>query len=233
VRPKPAGRSALKGPNAPEAGRTRGVSRRTRVLIGAGRANPSPSLLRPPTRSVAVRRWPTGRVSIAPYAGQGHLTRRRTLVAGARYHPRNDLELSGTWQNADRTSLWRSPKNTPGYFSKPDGSWSRRNVSWRAWVPPKVRFLNGNGSERSFPDHPHGCFGVVDFLVAMTQYLTPVSGPTCLWMGHRGSTPEHEATATLCEVENQRVSAICRIRCCGVSWKWTCISAGMWSWFPA
>jgi 2-keto-4-pentenoate hydratase/2-oxohepta-3-ene-1,7-dioic acid hydratase in catechol pathway len=92
-----------------------------------------------------------------------HLTRETALSAVLGYTIGNDVS-ERTWQKSDRT-LWRA-KNTDTF--KPMGPWIETNVKLDDLVT-RVRL---NGKELiAFPTN-HMVFGVVDFLVSMTRYLT-------------------------------------------------------------
>ena len=102
----------------------------------------------------------------------------------------NDMS-ERTWQRGDRT-LWRA-KNTDTF--KPMGPWIETNVKLDDLVT-KVRL---NGKEMiAFPTN-HMVFGVVDFLVAMTKYLTLYPGDV-LWMGTEGATANMKH-GDVCEIE--------------------------------
>lgn len=107
-----------------------------------------------------------------------HLTRDNALSAVLGYTIGNDVS-ERTWQKGDRT-LWRG-KNTDTF--KPMGPWIETNVKLEDLVTT-VR-LNGKEMIR-FPTN-HMVFGVVDFLVRMTQYLTLYPGDV-VWMGTEGAT---------------------------------------------
>lgn len=107
-----------------------------------------------------------------------HLTRDNALSAVLGYTIGNDVS-ERTWQKGDRT-LWRG-KNTDTF--KPMGPWIETNVALEDLITT-VR-LNGKEMIR-FPTN-HMVFGVVDFLVRMTQYLTLYPGDV-VWMGTEGAT---------------------------------------------
>ncbi len=107
-----------------------------------------------------------------------HLTRDNALSAVLGYTIGNDVS-ERTWQKGDRT-LWRG-KNTDTF--KPMGPWIETDVKLEDLVTT-VR-LNGKEMIR-FPTN-HMVFGVVDFLVRMTQYLTLYPGDV-VWMGTEGAT---------------------------------------------
>jgi 2-keto-4-pentenoate hydratase/2-oxohepta-3-ene-1,7-dioic acid hydratase in catechol pathway len=119
-----------------------------------------------------------------------HLTRENALSAVLGYTIGNDVS-ERTWQKSDRT-LWRA-KNTDTF--KPMGPWIETNVKLDDLVT-KVR-LNGK-QLIAFPTN-HMVFGVVDFLVAMTAYLTLFPGDI-LWMGTEGAT-ENMQHGDVCEIE--------------------------------
>ena len=139
-----------------------------------------------------------------------HLTRENALSAVLGYTIGNDVS-ERTWQKSDRT-LWRA-KNTDTF--KPMGPWIETNVKLDDLVT-KIRL---NGKELiAFPTN-HMVFGVVDFLVAMTRYLTLYPGDV-LWMGTEGATAEHEARRCLRD-RDQRHRHIAQSGCAG-ELKWPC-----------
>jgi 2-keto-4-pentenoate hydratase/2-oxohepta-3-ene-1,7-dioic acid hydratase in catechol pathway len=119
-----------------------------------------------------------------------HLTRENALSAVLGYTIGNDVS-ERTWQKSDRT-LWRA-KNTDTF--KPMGPWIETNVKLEELVT-RVRL---NGEEQSVFPTNHMVFGVVDFLVAMTKYLTLYPGDV-LWMGTEGATANMKH-GDVCEVE--------------------------------
>jgi 2-keto-4-pentenoate hydratase/2-oxohepta-3-ene-1,7-dioic acid hydratase in catechol pathway len=119
-----------------------------------------------------------------------HLTRENALSAVLGYTIGNDVS-ERTWQKSDRT-LWRA-KNTDTF--KPMGPWIETNVKLDALVT-KVRL---NGKQLIAFQTNHMVFGVVDFLVAMTKYLTLFPGDV-LWMGTEGAT-ENMKHGDVCEIE--------------------------------
>jgi 2-keto-4-pentenoate hydratase/2-oxohepta-3-ene-1,7-dioic acid hydratase in catechol pathway len=119
-----------------------------------------------------------------------HLTRETALSAVLGYTIGNDVS-ERTWQKSDRT-LWRA-KNTDTF--KPMGPWIETNVRLDSLVT-RVRL---NGKELiAFPTN-HMVFGVVDFLVSMTRYLTLSPGDV-LWMGTEGATANMKH-GDVCEIE--------------------------------
>jgi 2-keto-4-pentenoate hydratase/2-oxohepta-3-ene-1,7-dioic acid hydratase in catechol pathway len=119
-----------------------------------------------------------------------HLTRDNALSAVLGYTIGNDVS-ERTWQKSDRT-LWRA-KNTDTF--KPMGPWIETNVKLDDLVT-KVRL---NGKELiAFPTNSM-IFGVVDFLVMMTRYLTLYPGDV-LWMGTEGATANMKH-GDVCEIE--------------------------------
>ena len=107
-----------------------------------------------------------------------NLTRENALDAVLGFTIGNDVS-ERTWQKADRT-LWRA-KNTDTF--KPMGPWIETDVNLDALVT-KIRL---NGKELiQFPTN-HMVFGVVDFLVKMTECLTLYPGDV-VWMGTEGET---------------------------------------------
>jgi 2-keto-4-pentenoate hydratase/2-oxohepta-3-ene-1,7-dioic acid hydratase in catechol pathway len=119
-----------------------------------------------------------------------HLTRRDALSAVLGYTIGNDVS-ERTWQRSDRT-LWRA-KNTDTF--KPMGPWIETDVRLDDLVT-KVR-LNGNQLIEFRTNDM--VFGVVDFLVAMTKYLTLYPGDM-VWMGTEGATADMKHGDT-CEIE--------------------------------
>ena len=107
-----------------------------------------------------------------------HLTRDNALSAVLGWTIGNDVS-ERTWQKRDRT-LWRA-KNTDTF--KPMGPWIETDVKLDDLVT-KVRL---NGKELIDFQTNHMVFGVVDFLVAMTRYLTLYPGDV-VWMGTEGAT---------------------------------------------
>ncbi len=119
-----------------------------------------------------------------------HLTREDALSAVLGYSIGNDVS-ERTWQRSDRT-LWRA-KNTDTF--KPMGPWIETNLQLNDLVT-KVR-LNGNELIEFRTNDM--VFGVVDFLVAMTKYLTLYPGDV-VWMGTEGATADMKHGDT-CEIE--------------------------------
>lgn len=109
-----------------------------------------------------------------------HLTRENALHAVFGYTIGNDVS-ERSWQKSDRT-MWRS-KNTDTF--KPMGPWIETDVRLEDLVT-KVRL---NGKELiAFPTN-NMIFGVVDFLVETTKYLTLYPGDM-MWMGTEGATAD-------------------------------------------
>ncbi|MDQ2765157.1 MAG: fumarylacetoacetate hydrolase family protein [Pseudomonadota bacterium] len=119
-----------------------------------------------------------------------HLTREDALAAVLGYTIGNDVS-ERTWQRHDRT-LWRA-KNTDTF--KPMGPWIETNVRLDD-LTTKVR-LNGN-QEIEFPTNKM-VFSVVDYLVAMSRYLTLHAGDV-VWMGTEGEATNMKH-GDVCEVE--------------------------------
>jgi 2-keto-4-pentenoate hydratase/2-oxohepta-3-ene-1,7-dioic acid hydratase in catechol pathway len=119
-----------------------------------------------------------------------HLTREDALSAVLGYTIGNDVS-ERTWQRNDRT-MWRA-KNTDTF--KPMGPWIETSVRLED-LTTKVR-LNGR-QLIEFPTN-HMVFGVVDYLVAMTRYLTLYPGDV-VWMGTEGETANMKH-GDVCEVE--------------------------------
>ena len=139
-----------------------------------------------------------------------HLTRDNALSAVLGYTIGNDVS-ERTWQKSDRT-LWRA-KNTDTF--KPMGPWIETNVKLDDLVT-KVRL---NGKELIAFQTNHMVFGVVDFLVAMTRYLTLYPGRRAV-DGHRGRHREHEARRCLRD-RDQRHRHIAQSGSAG-ELRWTC-----------
>jgi 2-keto-4-pentenoate hydratase/2-oxohepta-3-ene-1,7-dioic acid hydratase in catechol pathway len=119
-----------------------------------------------------------------------HLTRDNALSAVLGYTIGNDVS-ERTWQKADRT-MWRS-KNTDTF--KPMGPWIETDVK----LDDLITRIRLNGQQLiEFPTN-HMIFGVVDFLVAMTKYLTLYPGDV-LWMGTEGATANMKH-GDVCEIE--------------------------------
>lgn len=119
-----------------------------------------------------------------------HLTRENALDCVLGYTIGNDVS-ERSWQKSDRT-LWRA-KNTDTFA--PMGPWIETGVR----LPDLVTRVRLNGKELiQFPTNDM-IFGVVDFLVAMTRYLTLVPGDM-VWMGTEGAT-ENMQHGDVCEVE--------------------------------
>ncbi len=119
-----------------------------------------------------------------------HLTRENALGAVLGYTIGNDVS-ERSWQKSDRT-MFRS-KNTDTF--KPMGPWIETDVKLEDLVT-KVR-LNGRQIIEFHTNHM--VFGVVDFLVAMTKYLTLYPGDM-VWMGTEGEC-ENMKHGDVCEVE--------------------------------
>jgi 2-keto-4-pentenoate hydratase/2-oxohepta-3-ene-1,7-dioic acid hydratase in catechol pathway len=119
-----------------------------------------------------------------------HLTRHDALSAVLGYTIGNDVS-ERTWQRSDRT-LWRA-KNTDTF--KPMGPWIETDVRLDDLVT-KVRL---NGKQLIEFRTNDMVFGVVDFLVAMTKYLTLHPGDM-VWMGTEGATADMKHGDT-CEIE--------------------------------
>ncbi|MCP5155602.1 MAG: fumarylacetoacetate hydrolase family protein [Ectothiorhodospiraceae bacterium] len=108
-----------------------------------------------------------------------HLTRENALACVLGYTIGNDVS-ERSWQREDRT-LWRA-KNTDTF--KPMGPWIETDVALET-LRTRVRV---NGVERiAFPTNDM-IFGVVDFLVAMSRYLT-LHPRDVVWMGTEGKSP--------------------------------------------
>jgi 2-keto-4-pentenoate hydratase/2-oxohepta-3-ene-1,7-dioic acid hydratase in catechol pathway len=119
-----------------------------------------------------------------------HLTRDDALSAVLGYTIGNDVS-ERTWQRSDRT-LWRA-KNTDTF--KPMGPWIETDVRLGDLVT-KVRL---NGKQLIEFRTNDMVFGVVDFLVAMSKYLTLYPGDV-VWMGTEGATADMKH-GDVCEIE--------------------------------
>ncbi len=119
-----------------------------------------------------------------------HLTRENALEAVLGYTIGNDVS-ERSWQRSDRT-MYRS-KNTDTF--KPMGPWIETDVKLDE-LQTRVR-LNGR-QIIAFPTN-HMVFGVVDFLVEMTRYLTLHPGDM-VWMGTEGECADMKH-GDLCEIE--------------------------------
>jgi len=118
------------------------------------------------------------------------LTRDNALDCVLGYTIGNDVS-ERTWQKSDRT-LWRA-KNTDTFA--PMGPWIETDVELDS-LTTTVR-LNGR-AVISFPTN-HMLFGVVDYLVAITRYVTLFPGDV-LWMGTEGAA-ENMRHGDVCEIE--------------------------------
>ena len=119
-----------------------------------------------------------------------HLTRENALQAVLGYTIGNDVS-ERSWQKSDRT-LWRA-KNTDTF--KPMGPWIETDVQLDDLVT-KIRL---NGKQLIEFRTNEMVFDVVDFLVAMTRYLTLYPGDV-VWMGTEGETADMR-DGDVCEVE--------------------------------
>jgi 2-keto-4-pentenoate hydratase/2-oxohepta-3-ene-1,7-dioic acid hydratase in catechol pathway len=126
-----------------------------------------------------------------------HLSRDDALTAVLGYTIGNDVS-ERTWQRGDRT-LWRA-KNTDKF--KPMGPWIETQVDLESLVT-KVRL---NGKQMIEFDTNHMIFGVVDFLVAMTKYVTLYPGDM-VWMGTEGATADMKH-GDLCEIEISSIGTL-------------------------
>ncbi len=105
-----------------------------------------------------------------------HLSRENALDCLLGFTIGNDVS-ERTWQESDRT-LWRA-KNTDTF--KPMGPWIETDVDLDAALT-RVRL---NGRQIIEFQTNDMLFGVVDFLVAITRYITLYPGDV-LWMGTEG-----------------------------------------------
>ncbi|HEX5325477.1 MAG TPA: fumarylacetoacetate hydrolase family protein [Acetobacteraceae bacterium] len=119
-----------------------------------------------------------------------HLTRDDALTAVLGYTIGNDVS-ERSWQRSDRT-LWRA-KNTDTF--KPMGPWIETELRLDDLVT-KIRL---NGRQLIEFRTNDMVFGVVDFLVEMTKYLTLYPGDM-VWMGTEGATADMRH-GDVCEIE--------------------------------
>lgn len=119
-----------------------------------------------------------------------HLTRENALDCVLGYTIGNDVS-ERSWQKSDRT-LWRA-KNTDTFA--PMGPWIETDVD----LAKLVTTIRLNGRELIQFATNDMIFGVVDFLVAMTRYLTLIPGDM-IWMGTEGATKNMQH-GDVCEVE--------------------------------
>jgi 2-keto-4-pentenoate hydratase/2-oxohepta-3-ene-1,7-dioic acid hydratase in catechol pathway len=126
-----------------------------------------------------------------------HLTRDDALTAVLGYTIGNDVS-ERTWQRGDRT-LWRA-KNTDTF--KPMGPWIETDIDLESLIT-KVRL---NGKQMIEFHTNHMIFGVVDFLVAMTKYLTLYPGDM-VWMGTEGATADMKH-GDVCEIEISSIGTL-------------------------
>jgi 2-keto-4-pentenoate hydratase/2-oxohepta-3-ene-1,7-dioic acid hydratase in catechol pathway len=126
-----------------------------------------------------------------------HLTRDNALSAVMGWTIGNDVS-ERTWQKGDRT-MWRS-KNTDTF--KPMGPWIETDVDLESLVT-RIRL---NGKQLIEFHTNHMVFGVVDFLVAMTRYLTLYPGDV-VWMGTEGATQNMKHGDTV-EVEINQIGTL-------------------------
>jgi 2-keto-4-pentenoate hydratase/2-oxohepta-3-ene-1,7-dioic acid hydratase in catechol pathway len=126
-----------------------------------------------------------------------HLTRDDALSAVLGYTIGNDVS-ERTWQRGDRT-LWRA-KNTDTF--KPMGPWIETDLDLESLIT-KVRL---NGQQMIEFHTNHMIFGVVDFLVAMTRYLTLYPGDM-VWMGTEGATADMKH-GDVCEIEISSIGTL-------------------------
>jgi 2-keto-4-pentenoate hydratase/2-oxohepta-3-ene-1,7-dioic acid hydratase in catechol pathway len=119
-----------------------------------------------------------------------HLTRDDALSAVLGYSIGNDVS-ERSWQRSDRT-LWRA-KNADTF--KPMGPWIETDVRLEELVT-RVRL---NGKQMIEFRTNEMIFGVVDYLVAITRYLTLHPGDV-VWMGTEGATADMKH-GDVCEIE--------------------------------
>jgi 2-keto-4-pentenoate hydratase/2-oxohepta-3-ene-1,7-dioic acid hydratase in catechol pathway len=119
-----------------------------------------------------------------------HLTRENALGCVFGYTIGNDFS-ERSWQKSDRT-MWRA-KNTDTF--KPMGPWIETEVE----LDRLVTRIRVNGEQLIEFRTNDMIFGVVDFLVRMTRYLTLYPGDV-IWMGTEGAT-ENVKHGDVCEIE--------------------------------
>jgi 2-keto-4-pentenoate hydratase/2-oxohepta-3-ene-1,7-dioic acid hydratase in catechol pathway len=119
-----------------------------------------------------------------------HLDRENALSAVFGYTIGNDVS-ERTWQKSDAT-FWRA-KNTDSF--KPLGPWIETDVALDD-LETTVRL---NGEERIRFATNDMVFGVVDYLVRMTRYLTLYPGDV-IWMGTDGA-PENMKPGDVISIE--------------------------------
>jgi len=125
------------------------------------------------------------------------LTRENALSAVMGWTIGNDVS-ERTWQKNDRT-MWRS-KNADTF--KPMGPWIETDIDLESLVT-RIR-LNGRQLIEFHTNHM--VFGVVDYLVAMTRYLTLYPGDV-VWMGTEGATENMKHGDTI-EVEINQIGSL-------------------------
>jgi 2-keto-4-pentenoate hydratase/2-oxohepta-3-ene-1,7-dioic acid hydratase in catechol pathway len=126
-----------------------------------------------------------------------HLTRQNALDAVLGYTIGNDMS-ERTWQASDRT-LWRA-KNIDTF--KPMGPWIETEVELES-LRTEVRV---NGQVKCAFNTNEMIHGVVDYLVAMSRYLTLHPGDV-IWMGTDGPT-ENVRHGDLVEVEIDQIGVL-------------------------
>jgi 2-keto-4-pentenoate hydratase/2-oxohepta-3-ene-1,7-dioic acid hydratase in catechol pathway len=126
-----------------------------------------------------------------------HLTREDALSAVLGWTIGNDVS-ERTWQKSDRT-LWRA-KNTDTF--KPMGPWIETDVDLDSLVT-RIRL---NGHQLIEFNTNVMVFGVVDFLVRMTRYVTLHPGDV-VWMGTEGATKNMQHGDTI-EVEINQIGTL-------------------------
>ncbi len=119
-----------------------------------------------------------------------HLTREDALSAVLGYTIGNDVS-ERSWQKSDRT-MWRA-KNTDTF--KPMGPWIETDLR----LDDLLTRIRLNGRQLIEFRTNDMVFGVVDYLVAMTRYLTLYPGDM-IWMGTEGETADMKH-GDVCEVE--------------------------------
>ncbi|HJS84096.1 MAG TPA: fumarylacetoacetate hydrolase family protein [Acetobacteraceae bacterium] len=119
-----------------------------------------------------------------------HLTREDALSAVLGYTIGNDVS-ERSWQKSDRT-MWRA-KNTDTF--KPMGPWIETDLR----LDDLLTRIRLNGKQLIEFRTNDMVFGVVDYLVTMTRYLTLYPGDM-IWMGTEGETADMKH-GDVCEVE--------------------------------
>jgi len=126
-----------------------------------------------------------------------HLTEENVFDCVLGYTIGNDVS-ERTWQRGDRT-FWRG-KNTDTFA--PMGPWIETDVE----LDKLVTHVRVNGQELiAFPTNKM-IFGVADFLIRMSKYLT-LYPRDVVWMGTEGKT-ENMKHGDVCEVEIEGIGVL-------------------------